>query len=102
MDGVERVIARIAGRQDNVITLEQLLEAGLGRGVRSRLVSSRGCARAVFPCGEGAVASHRSAAEMSGLHVMLANGLAVMRVTDRHLAHEPVALAVRIGQSLNI
>jgi very-short-patch-repair endonuclease len=32
--------------------------------------------------------------------VMLANALRVMRATDRHLEGEPVALAVRIGQSL--
>jgi hypothetical protein len=30
MRAVERRIARVAGRQDNVITLEQLSEAGLG------------------------------------------------------------------------
>jgi very-short-patch-repair endonuclease len=88
MDAVERVIARIAGRQDNVITLEQLLEAGLGpRGVSHR-VKARAMQRlyrgvfllgaapptlmararaAVFACGEGAVVSHRSAAELFGL-----------------------------------
>jgi very-short-patch-repair endonuclease len=33
-------------------------------------------------------------------HVMLANGLRVMRVTDRHLEGEPVALAARIAQAL--
>jgi very-short-patch-repair endonuclease len=32
--------------------------------------------------------------------VMLANGLRAMRVTDRHLMHEPVALAARIAMSL--
>lgn len=32
MQVVERAIAEIAGRQDNVITREQLLRAGLGRG----------------------------------------------------------------------
>ena len=32
--------------------------------------------------------------------VMLANGLRPMRVTDRHLTHEPVALVARIAQSL--
>jgi very-short-patch-repair endonuclease len=31
--------------------------------------------------------------------IMLANGLRSMRVTDRHLAHEPVALAARIAQA---
>jgi very-short-patch-repair endonuclease len=32
--------------------------------------------------------------------VMLANRLRTMRVTDRHLTHEPVALATRIAQAL--
>ena len=32
--------------------------------------------------------------------VMLANGLRPMRVTDRHLKHEPVALVARIAQAL--
>jgi len=32
--------------------------------------------------------------------VMLANGLRAMRVTDRHLVHEPVALAARIAMAL--
>jgi hypothetical protein len=32
MHDVERAIARIGGRQDNVINREQLLSAGLGRG----------------------------------------------------------------------
>jgi very-short-patch-repair endonuclease len=32
--------------------------------------------------------------------VMVANGIAVMRATDRHLEHEPVALVGRIAQAL--
>jgi very-short-patch-repair endonuclease len=32
--------------------------------------------------------------------VMIAHGLAVMRVTDRHLEHESVALVARIAQAL--
>jgi very-short-patch-repair endonuclease len=32
--------------------------------------------------------------------VMLANALRAMRVTDRHLVHEPMALAARIAQAL--
>jgi hypothetical protein len=31
---------------------------------------------------------------------MLANALRTMRVTDRHLEHEPVALAARLAQAL--
>jgi very-short-patch-repair endonuclease len=88
MHGVERAIARVAGRQDNVITHDQCFVAGLGRGAiarrleagvmqwmhrgvyllgaapPSRMASARA---AVMACGEGAVVSHRSAAEMFGL-----------------------------------
>lgn len=88
MRAVERVITRIGRRQDNVITLVQLLDAGLGqRGVRHRVKAGtmqrlhRGvfllgaapptrmarARAAVMACGEGAVVSHRSAAEMFGL-----------------------------------
>src|SRR6185437_1281022 len=34
-------------------------------------------------------------------HVMLANGIRSMRVTDQHLVHEPVALAARIAMTLS-
>jgi hypothetical protein len=85
---VERAIARVAGRQDNVITLEQLLEAGLGRDAVAHRVLSRTMQRlhrgvfllgsapptqmararaAVLACREGAVLSHRSATELLGL-----------------------------------
>jgi very-short-patch-repair endonuclease len=88
MHGVERAIARVAARQDNVITHDQLFEAGLGRGAIARRLQARtmqsmhrgvyllGAApptpmararAAVMACGEGAVLSHRSAAEMLGL-----------------------------------
>ena len=88
MHDVERAIARIAGRQDNVITREQLLGAGLGRGAIAHRIKARtmqrlhtnvyllgaapptqmGRARAaVLACGDGAAVSHRSAAEMFGL-----------------------------------
>ncbi|HET6867487.1 MAG TPA: DUF559 domain-containing protein, partial [Solirubrobacteraceae bacterium] len=73
---------------DNVITHDQLFEAGLGRGGIARRLEARtmqwlhrgvyllGAApptamararAAVMACGEGAVVSHRSAAEMFGL-----------------------------------
>lgn len=85
MHAVERAIARVGARQDNVISREQLVAAGLGRGaiahrVRvgwmrrlhqgvyllgaappTRMARARAAALA---CGEGAVVSHRSAAEM--------------------------------------
>lgn len=45
---------------------------------------------------------HRSAFERSRKRdqEMLANGLRVMRVTDRHLENEPLALVARIAQAL--
>jgi hypothetical protein len=88
MRAVERRIARISARQDNAISLEQLLEAGLGHDAVAYRVTSRSMQRlhggvfllgaapptpmararaAVMACGEGAVVSHRSAAEMFGL-----------------------------------
>jgi very-short-patch-repair endonuclease len=88
MHGVERAIARIAGRQDNVIRRDQLLKAGLGRGQIARRVAAGRMQRlyrsvyligpapptpmararaAVGACGPGAVLSHRSAAELFGL-----------------------------------
>lgn len=88
MQAVERAIARVAGRQDNVIARGQLLAAGLGRGAiehRLRVGWMRRLYQAVFligpappsamararaavmACGDGAVVSHRSAAELFGL-----------------------------------
>jgi very-short-patch-repair endonuclease len=88
MHEVERAVARIAGRQDNVISREQLLGAGLGRGAIAHRVKAGTMQRlhwtvyllgaapptpmararaAAIACGEGAVISHRSAAEVFGL-----------------------------------
>jgi very-short-patch-repair endonuclease len=88
MHAVERAIAKIAGRQDNVITRDQLLAAGLTRGAIAHRVGSgrwrqqhRGvylvgpapptpmarARAAVLACGDGAVVSHRSAASLFGL-----------------------------------
>ena len=88
MQDVERAIARIGARQDNVISLDQLLSAGLGRGAITHRVRARWLQRlhrtvyllgaapptlmaraqaAAMACGAGAVVSHRSAAEMFGL-----------------------------------
>jgi very-short-patch-repair endonuclease len=88
MHDVERAIARIAGRQDNVIGRQQLLGAGIGRGALAHRVASGAWQRlhlnvyllgpappslmararaAALTCGAGAVVSHRSAAEMLGL-----------------------------------
>jgi very-short-patch-repair endonuclease len=88
MDAVERAIARIGGRQDNVITDDQLLAAGLTRGAiahRTRMKRMQRQHRgvyllgpapptpmararaAVLACGADATASHRSAACLFGL-----------------------------------
>src|SRR6516165_4410759 len=88
MHDVERAIARVAGRQDNVISGEQLLTAGLGRGAIAHRVRTGRWQRlhrnvyllgpappslmartraAALACGADAVVSHRSAAEMFGL-----------------------------------
>ncbi|MGO9498527.1 MAG: DUF559 domain-containing protein [Solirubrobacteraceae bacterium] len=83
MHVVERAIARIAARQDNVITGDQLIAAGLGRGAIAHRVKARTMQRlhvnvyllgaapptpvaqaraAALACGPDAVVSHRSAA----------------------------------------
>ena len=83
MQAVERAIARIAARQDNVITRGQLLAAGLRRGAIAHRLDSRWMQRlhqgvyligpapptpmararaAAMACGAAAVVSHRSAA----------------------------------------
>src|SRR5512142_2662041 len=86
MHAVERAIARVAGRQDNVITREQLVAAGLGRGAiahRVRVGWMRRLYHAVFLIGPApptpmararaaamscdAVVSHRTAAALLGL-----------------------------------
>ncbi|HJS96883.1 MAG TPA: type IV toxin-antitoxin system AbiEi family antitoxin domain-containing protein [Solirubrobacteraceae bacterium] len=88
MRDAERRIARIAGRQDNVIGLEQLMGAGLGHDAVAYRVKAGSMQRlhrgvfllgaapptpmararaAVMACGQGAVVSHRSAAELLGL-----------------------------------
>ncbi|HKO29145.1 MAG TPA: type IV toxin-antitoxin system AbiEi family antitoxin domain-containing protein [Solirubrobacteraceae bacterium] len=88
MHEVERAIARIGARQDNVISRDQLLRAGLGRGAIAHRVATGAWQRlhknvyllgpappslmararaAALSCGADAVVSHRSAAEMLGL-----------------------------------
>lgn len=109
MDAVERAIARIARRQDNVIILEQLVEAGLGpRGAAHRVgartmqrmhrgvfllgaapATAMASARAaVMACGEGAALSHRSAAEIYGL-LPEAGGDVDVTVVGRNPGAEP-------------
>jgi very-short-patch-repair endonuclease len=88
MHVVEHAIARIARRQDNVITGDQLRATGLGRGAVAHRVKARTIQRmhknvylldpapptpmarargAVMACGDDAVVSHRSAACLFGL-----------------------------------
>jgi predicted transcriptional regulator of viral defense system len=88
MQVVERAIARIAARQDNVITGDQLRTAGLGRGAITHRVRAGTMQRlhigvyllgaapptpmararaAVLAFGADAIASHRSAACLYGL-----------------------------------
>lgn len=88
MHVVEREIARIGRRQDNVITGEQALAAGLGRGALAHRVKTGAMQRlhtgvyllgpapptplgkaraAAFAVGADAVVSHRSAASLFGL-----------------------------------
>jgi very-short-patch-repair endonuclease len=88
MQVVEEAVARIAGRQDNVITGDQLRAAGLRRGAIAHRVKVRAMQRlhvnvyllgaapptpmararaARFACGGDAVVSHRSAACLFGL-----------------------------------
>jgi very-short-patch-repair endonuclease len=88
MQDVEEAIARVAGAQENVISRRQLLAAGLRRGavdhrakagdlrLLHRAVYLLGAApptqrgrawAAVLAVGEGAVVSHRTAAELWGI-----------------------------------
>ena len=88
MHVVEHAIARIARRQDNVITGDQLRAAGLGRGAIAHRLKARTMQRmhqnvyllgpapptpmararaAALACGDDAVVSHRSAACLFGL-----------------------------------
>src|SRR5947209_8474086 len=88
MQVLQRALSEIAGRQDNVITWHQLLDAGLGRGAITHRVAHgymqrmyrgvyllgaappthRARARAaLFAAGAGAVISHRTAAELWSL-----------------------------------
>ena len=50
MQEVERAIARIAARQDNVIGREQLVAAGLGRGAIAHRVAVRWMQRMIRAC----------------------------------------------------
>ena len=106
MHDVEQRIARIAGRQDNVIGRDQLLDTGLGRGAIAHRVMTGAWQRlhwnvylvgpapptlmararaAVLSCGAGAVVSHRSAAEMFRL-LPESGGEVHVTMAGRHVA----------------
>jgi very-short-patch-repair endonuclease len=109
MQVVERAIARVAGRQDNVITGEQLRAAGLGRGAIAHRVKARTMQRlhvnvyllgaapptpmararaAALACGPHAVVSHRSAACLFGLLPEIAGDVDVT-IPGRNQAPRP-------------
>ncbi len=109
MHAQERAIGEIAGRQDNVITREQLLHLGVGRGAIAHRLgdgllqrmhqgvyligpappTAMARARAAsLVCGEGAVLSHRTAAEIWGL-VPPAGGEVHVTVTGRNPGRRP-------------
>lgn len=106
---VEHAIARIGRRQDNVVTVGQLVGAGLGRGAIEHRVETRMMQRlhhgvyllgaapptpmararaAVLASGDGAVLSHRSAAELYGLLPEAGGGVHVT-VVGRNPGAEP-------------
>jgi very-short-patch-repair endonuclease len=109
MHAQERAIGEIAGRQDNVITREQLVALGIGRGaIAHRLtdgllqrmhqgvyligpaaptVIARARA-ASLACGDGAVISHRTAAELWELAPQ-AGGDAHVTVAGRNPGRRP-------------
>ncbi len=88
MQVFERAVAGIAAVQDNIVTWEQLIAAGVGRGAIGYRLSA-GCVHrlhrgvylvghappthmgrtraAILACGAGAAVSHRSAAELWGM-----------------------------------
>lgn len=109
MHVVERAIARIAARQDNVITGDQLTAAGLGRGAIAHRVKVRAMQRlhvnvyllgaapptpmararaAALACGPDAVVSHRSAACLFGL-LPETTGDVDVTIPGRHQAPRP-------------
>jgi len=117
MHEVERAVARIAGGQDNVISREQLLGAGLGRGAIAHRVKAGtmqhlhwnvyllGAApptlmararAAALACGGGAVISHRSAAEVFGLLPDSGSDVDVT-VVGRNVAPRPGISRHRVG-----
>lgn len=117
MHDVERAVARIAGGQENVISREQLLGAGLGRGAIAHRVKAGTMRRlhwtvyllgaapptqvgrawaAALSCGPGAVVSHRSAAELFGL-LPESGGEVDVTVAGRNLAARTGIRRHRIG-----
>jgi very-short-patch-repair endonuclease len=117
MQVVEQAIARIAARQDNVISVDQLRTAGLGRGAITHRVKAGTMQRlhtgvyllgaapptpmararaAALACGADAVVSHRSAACLYGLLPDLGGNVNVT-VVARNQAPRPGIRRHRVG-----
>jgi very-short-patch-repair endonuclease len=111
MQVVERAIARIAARQDNVISGDQLRAAGLGRGAITHRIKAGTMQRlyvgvyllgaapptpmararaAVIACGANAIASHRSAACLYGLLPYLGDDVHVTVVARNQAPREGI------------
>ncbi len=118
MHAVERAIARIGARQDNVITGDQLRNAGLGRGAVAHRLKARTMQRlhtnvyllgpapptpmararaAALACGADAVVSHRSAACLYGLLPDLGGDVDVT-VASRNPGEHPGIRLHRVAQ----
>lgn len=117
MQPVEREVARIGRRQDNVVTREQLLGAGLTRGAIAHRIHAGRLQRlhrsvfligpapptpmararaAALACGEGAVVSHRAAAELYALLPKAAGDVDVTVVARNPGGHPGIRLH-RVG-----
>ncbi len=113
MHVVEHAIARVARRQDNVITVDQLHAAGLGRGAIAHRLKARTMQRmhknvyilgpapptpmararaAAMACGDDAVVSHRSAACLFGLLPDIAGGVEITVVGRNPGIHPGIEL----------
>jgi len=110
MQVVEHAITKIAGRQDNVITGDQLRAAGLRRGAIEHRLEARTMQRlhknvfllgaapptpmararaAVLACGADAVASHRSAAYLFGFLPEIEGAAVHVTVVGRNPGEHP-------------
>jgi len=117
----DRLIARVAARQHGVVTIEQLVTAGVASSSVSRRVQAGRLHRvfrgvyavghaglssegrwiaAVLACGEGAVLSHRSAAELWGM--LEAHGPPVHVIARRSAGRKHRGLRAHRSPSLTL